>query len=195
MGFMHYDLGALGRGKVVEVVLQGNTANVYLMDNENYMKYMKALPFVALGGLMTFSPIRLQTIENTQWHLIIDLPHGTGKVKTAYRLTDTKLPNISTRPAMFRPTEVQKKAIAAAVAANLGEVKGVSDKAPDVIPAETPPPAKQPPAQVSCDTCGILTIRGKFCTECGAPMERICPTCSSVNPLTSKFCFECGCKI
>jgi hypothetical protein len=160
------------------------------------LKYSKALPFVALGGLMTFSPIRLQTIDSAQWHLVIDLPHGKGKVKTSYRISATKLPNISTRPALFKPTEAQKKAIEAYAAANMGEAKGV---------AETPPPKtadittveslKQPPVQVSCESCGILTIRGKFCTECGEPMEKACPTCSSVNPPTCKFCFECGCKL
>jgi len=32
----------------------------------------------------------------------------------------------------------------------------------------------------------------KFCGECGAKLERLCPNCGSANPLTNKFCSQCG---
>ncbi|MDR0273153.1 MAG: DUF1883 domain-containing protein [Clostridiales bacterium] len=194
MGYMHYDLGGLAKGKVIEVILQGNTANVYLMDAENFHKYSNGFPFNALGGLMTFSPIRLMTIDNGHWHLVMDLPHGKGTVKTSYRFTATKAANISTKLALFRPTEAQKKAILA--------MKGISAESP-ASPAVSIPSApaatvaaasaaSAKPEQVTCNKCGILTIRGKFCMDCGSPMENTCPGCSVINPMMCKFCPECG---
>jgi class 3 adenylate cyclase/tetratricopeptide (TPR) repeat protein len=32
----------------------------------------------------------------------------------------------------------------------------------------------------------------KFCGECGARLEAICPACGSANPPSNKFCQECG---
>ncbi|MCL1877628.1 MAG: DUF1883 domain-containing protein, partial [Defluviitaleaceae bacterium] len=85
MNFSHYDLGGLEKGKTIEVTLNGNAANVFLMDHENMAKYVKAKPFKAIGGHMTFSPIRMQTIYEAHWHLVIDLPGGYGSVKSSYR--------------------------------------------------------------------------------------------------------------
>jgi hypothetical protein len=190
MNYTHYDLGGLSKGRTVEVILQGNAANVYLMDHENMVKYAKAKPFKALGGLMTFSPIRLQTISTAHWHIVIDMPRGTGAVKTTYRVLNSQPPNISTTMTTFKPSEEQKSAVCAAAASKSSTISPPK-------PAETPvaaPPPKPPakPEQVPCPKCGILTIRGKFCTECGAPMEKVCPGCAVVNTLSCKFCHECG---
>ncbi|MCL2200309.1 MAG: DUF1883 domain-containing protein, partial [Defluviitaleaceae bacterium] len=130
MSFTHYDLGGQPKGRVVEVILQGNTANVYLMDQDNFVKYRRGMQFLALGGLMTFSPIRLQIIENGQWHVVIDLPQGKGQVKTSYQLTTTKMANISTKPVMFKPSTAILEAVAAA------------KKAAASAPAPTPAAAK-----------------------------------------------------
>jgi class 3 adenylate cyclase/tetratricopeptide (TPR) repeat protein len=35
----------------------------------------------------------------------------------------------------------------------------------------------------------------KFCGECGAKLERLCPNCNSSNPPNFKFCGECGHKL
>ncbi|MCL2386514.1 MAG: DUF1883 domain-containing protein [Defluviitaleaceae bacterium] len=197
MNYTHYDLGGLGKGRTVEVLLTGNAANVYLMDHENMVKYSRGQPFQALGGLMTFSPIRLQTIASAHWHIVVDLPKGYGTVKTSHRILNSQPPNISTRLATFKPTEAQKTAIAAPDAVLGGtlpaQAAAIQPTAPS-IPSPIPAPPK-PSEQVSCKSCGILTIRGKFCTECGAPMEKVCPSCSAVNTLTCKFCFECGFKL
>src|SRR5688500_1937651 len=32
----------------------------------------------------------------------------------------------------------------------------------------------------------------KFCGECGAKLERLCPNCGKSNPPINKFCYECG---
>jgi hypothetical protein len=191
MNYTHYDLGGLGKGRTVEVTLQGNAANVYLMDHENMAKYIKAKPFQALGGLMTFSPIRMQTIHAAHWHVVIDLPKGHGTVKTAYRMLATQSPNISTRLATFKPTEEQKKAVAAP------DAKSVLASVPAEKKSAEPPKQVAPPKieEIACPKCGILTLPGKFCTDCGAPMEKSCPGCGVINPLSCKFCFECGYKL
>jgi hypothetical protein len=190
MNYTHYDLGGLQKGRTVEVTLQGNSANVYLMDHDNMARYIKAQPFQALGGLMTFSPIRLQTIAPAHWHVVIDLPKGHGTVKTAYRMLASQAPNISTRLATFKPSEAQKSAVAAPAATST-----LGGAAPAPAAAAPAPAAPAPPAQVTCKACGILTARGKFCNDCGAPLEHRCPSCSAVNGLTVRFCSECGHKL
>ncbi|MGZ6201502.1 MAG: AAA family ATPase [Thermodesulfobacteriota bacterium] len=35
----------------------------------------------------------------------------------------------------------------------------------------------------------------KFCGECGAKLEKVCPRCNSANPPQFKFCGECGQKL
>src|SRR5687768_18391935 len=32
----------------------------------------------------------------------------------------------------------------------------------------------------------------KFCGECGARLEGVCPSCKAANPPTNKFCGQCG---
>jgi hypothetical protein len=188
MNYTHYDLGGLGKGRTVEVILQGNSANVYLMDHDNMANYVKGKPFMAIGGLMTFSPIRMQTIDEAHWHLVIDLPKGFGKVKTAYRMLSKQPPNISTRPAIFKPTEAQIRAVEADKAASLSAAKAAAKP-------EKPPEPPKPPGAVTCNRCGILTRPGKFCTDCGEPIERTCIKCGTANTLTCKFCSECGSKL
>lgn len=38
MNFTHYDLGNLDKGRMVEIILQGNAANVQLLDSSNFNK-------------------------------------------------------------------------------------------------------------------------------------------------------------
>ncbi|MCL2355749.1 MAG: DUF1883 domain-containing protein [Defluviitaleaceae bacterium] len=194
MTFSHYDLGGLEKGITIEITLNGNVANVFLIDHENMSKYIKAKPFKALGGRMTFSPIRIQTIYAAHWHLVIDLPAGTGMVKAGYRVLRGGAPNISTKPDIFRPTEAQLAAAAAAAEAAKAKVAkaAASDgakKEPEVglegVSGVT----------VTCPSCHASTVLGKFCMECGLTLQKGCPSCHTVNPLQSKFCVECGTKI
>ena len=182
MNYTHYDLGGLDKGKTIEVLLQGNAANVYLMTHENMAKYVNGKPFKAVGGLITFSPIRLQTTEEAHWHLVIDMPKGKGMVKTSYRLSK-KPPNVSTSVAAFKPTEEQKRAI-----------DGSEKFKPEVLPV-APIIISARPEMVCCQACGIMISQSKFCTECGSPMEKICPGCYIVNTLENKYCYECGYRL
>lgn len=45
MNFTHYDLGNLDKGRIVEIILQGNAANVQLMDSSNF----KSLSEISIG--------------------------------------------------------------------------------------------------------------------------------------------------
>jgi len=189
MNFTHYDLGGLGKGRTVEVLLQGNAANVYLMDHANMVNYNKGKPFQAIGGLMTFSPIRMQTPETAHWHLVIDLPKGFGKVKTSYRMLNKQPPNISTRLATFKPTEAQLRAIESSETEAF-----TSEKSADKSKKEEKAP-QLTPGKITCESCGAITKLGKFCTTCGVPMEKTCLHCATVNTLTCKFCSECGSKL
>jgi hypothetical protein len=192
MNFTHYDLGGLGKGRTVEVLLQGNAANVYLLDHENMIKYNKGLPFQAIGGLMTFSPIRMQTIDSAHWHLVVDLPKGYGTVKTSYRVLSKQPPNISTRLASFRPSEAHKKSASPPVASGI-----LSEEKPKSPEKEKPQEPQPTPDHVHCKSCSKLSLRGNFCSECGLPLatEKECPGCSTITPLTVKFCHQCGYKL
>jgi len=49
-------------------------------------------------------------------------------------------------------------------------------------------------AVVLCPHCGARSTGGKFCNECGKPLQAAgeCPKCGSENPAGAKFCSECG---
>ncbi|MHA1195798.1 MAG: SPFH domain-containing protein [Promethearchaeota archaeon] len=44
---------------------------------------------------------------------------------------------------------------------------------------------------IICPNCGQNAGTGKFCQNCGNPLERICPNCGQ-NAGTGKFCQNCG---
>jgi class 3 adenylate cyclase/tetratricopeptide (TPR) repeat protein len=46
---------------------------------------------------------------------------------------------------------------------------------------------------MKCSRCQHENPSGvKFCGECGARLESLCPSCQASNPPTNKFCNECG---
>src|SRR5215470_16815787 len=46
---------------------------------------------------------------------------------------------------------------------------------------------------MKCLRCGAENRAGaKFCNECAAPIEALCPKCGSRNKPAAKFCDECG---
>jgi hypothetical protein len=50
--------------------------------------------------------------------------------------------------------------------------------------------------QTICPQCGKPAGEGKFCNNCGAPLNLSkCPKCGAKNPAGVKFCGECGTKI
>src|SRR4051812_6173597 len=47
-----------------------------------------------------------------------------------------------------------------------------------------------------CPSCGTEeTGSGKFCTECGTALKRICSVCSAENSSTARFCGKCAVRL
>ena len=57
--------------------------------------------------------------------------------------------------------------------------------------------ATAPQSAVTCPSCGAQTTGGKFCPECGKPLQvkLTCPSCGAQPEGTPKFCPECGAKM
>jgi predicted RNA-binding Zn-ribbon protein involved in translation (DUF1610 family) len=46
-----------------------------------------------------------------------------------------------------------------------------------------------------CPQCGKPAGEGKFCNNCGAPLNLLeCPKCGAKSPVGTRFCGECGTK-
>lgn len=86
MDFMHYDLGSLQQGRIVEVALRGNVANVRLIDSEGFLSYKNGAAYQFVGGAATRSPVYLQVPYMGHWHLAIDMQGLSGSVTSAVRL-------------------------------------------------------------------------------------------------------------
>lgn len=63
MNFTHYDLGNLEKGRIVEIILQGNAANVQLLDSSNFNNYKNGRRYRYIGGLA--KKIDCSTSNNT----------------------------------------------------------------------------------------------------------------------------------
>ncbi len=59
MNFQEYDLEQLHGNEVMEVTLQGNAANVKLMDSSNFQSYRSGRRHTYYGGHITQSPCRI----------------------------------------------------------------------------------------------------------------------------------------
>ena len=179
MNFTHFDLGNLNKGRIVEVHLTGNAANVYLVDSANLAKYKRSMEFQAVGGHMRSTPIRVQTSHTAHWHVIVDLPAGTGQVKSSYRvLNSTSVTVTSDKLLTFKASMAQKRAVSAIGA--------------PARPAAAPASAPGAKGSIVCKMCGKEVGNGKFCPDCGTPLAKNCPQCGAAAQTTSKFCVECG---
>ncbi|MDI6756388.1 MAG: zinc ribbon domain-containing protein [Endomicrobiia bacterium] len=50
--------------------------------------------------------------------------------------------------------------------------------------------------QTLCSQCGKPAGEGKFCNNCGGPLDLIkCPKCGAKNFVGTRFCGECGTKL
>ena len=49
--------------------------------------------------------------------------------------------------------------------------------------------------EMICPVCWKKTPKGRFCSECGAPLIRRCPNCGAEVPDVAKFCLECGTRM
>lgn len=87
----HYDLGFLApiaETIIVEVELN-YSANIYLLEDENYEKYLDCDDYTYYGGLATVSPYRIKIPHSGFWHLAIDNGDDdmTGIITSVYTRT------------------------------------------------------------------------------------------------------------
>ena len=80
--FRHYELGHLKRGSVVVVTLQGNAANVQLLDSSGFNNYRAGRRYSYTGGLAKSSPVRLPVPRDGRWHVTVDLIGLGGSVRS-----------------------------------------------------------------------------------------------------------------
>lgn len=104
MNFQQYDLGNLDRGRVVEITLSGSAANVQLLDSSNFSNYKNGRKYRYVGGLVTRSPIRLQTTHSGHWYVAIDLRGLKGTVRSSVRVLPTALPRVEQKPLSSMPS-------------------------------------------------------------------------------------------
>ena len=76
MNFLKFDIGVLGIGRVVEVTLSGDAANVRLLDEENMYAYSRGRSFDFIGGKATKSPVILKTPSYAHWYVVVDMAGG-----------------------------------------------------------------------------------------------------------------------
>jgi hypothetical protein len=76
MNFQKYDLGQLHGGEIVQVTLQGNAANVKLMDSSNFSNYKSGRRHSYYGGYVTRSPHKIPVPRSGHWYITIDLGGG-----------------------------------------------------------------------------------------------------------------------
>ena len=92
MKYTVYDLGQCRRGERIQVSLQGNAANVRLMDSSNYSSYRSGRRHRYYGGLVKRSPIVLIVPSSGHWYITIDLAGLAGSVRTSIRKLPQPLP-------------------------------------------------------------------------------------------------------
>lgn len=109
LNFTHYDLGNLDKGRIVEIILQGNAANVQLLDSSNFNNYKNGKQYRYIGGLAKQSPVRLQTTHSGHWHIAIDLRGLRGNVRSSVRVLPTALPTINQQPLSSVPSLIHNR--------------------------------------------------------------------------------------
>lgn len=108
MKYTVYDLGQCRRGERIQVSLQGNAANVRLMDSSNYSSYRSGRRHRYYGGLVKRSPIVLTVPSSGHWYITIDLAGLAGSVRSSIRRLPAPLPvydepSLSSVPTLLRP--------------------------------------------------------------------------------------------
>lgn len=90
--FLHTDLGFLQGGRIVEVSLDGNAANVRLLDSMNFNAYQSGRGHQYVGGLPHRSPFRLQVPHAGHWHVAVDFQGLRGQTNVGVRVLPEALP-------------------------------------------------------------------------------------------------------
>ena len=98
MKFYHHKLDHLSRGDRVEITLQGNAANVRLMNNSNFQAYKNGRKHKYYGGLVNRSPFFLTVPSSGQWNITVDMLGLRGQVRSSVRVLPNPLPEARESP-------------------------------------------------------------------------------------------------
>jgi hypothetical protein len=109
MQFVHHDLGQRDSGDIVEITLQGNAANVRLMDSSNFQSYKNGRNYRCYGGLAKQSHVRLQIPNSGHWHIAVDLQGMRGNVKSSARILPRPMPVLRETPLSSVPSLVRRE--------------------------------------------------------------------------------------
>jgi hypothetical protein len=115
---LHYDLGQVEAGRVVEVIL-GGAANVRIMDHTSYQEYRAGRRHMFVGGFMTASPYRAAIPERGHWHVVLDLGGRSGHIRSTVRV----LPGTLTLDEDSPPARTSALAAAPSLALGRGEAR------------------------------------------------------------------------
>ncbi|WP_310556802.1 DUF1883 domain-containing protein [Flavobacterium sp.] len=86
MKFQHYELNNLQGGEIIEVTLSGNSANVKLLNYNNFQYYKTGKKHEYYGGHITRSPFRITVPNSGHWFVTIDLGGYKGNVSSSVRI-------------------------------------------------------------------------------------------------------------
>jgi hypothetical protein len=111
MQFQQWDLGQLNGGEIVEVTLNGNAANVKLMNSSNFQSYKSGRRHTYYGGYVTRSPYKVGVPSSGRWYVTIDLGGYSGRISAAVRVLPGRLPqarqaSLSTVPSLVQDREI-----------------------------------------------------------------------------------------
>ena len=81
MSHLHWEVD-LNANNIVIVTL-ASQANVKVMDNDNYNKYMTGQRHTFYGGGAKVSPVRVKPPHSGHWHVVVDLGGYSGRIEAS----------------------------------------------------------------------------------------------------------------
>jgi hypothetical protein len=80
-----HDVGNRSAGDVVEVTVQGSSANIKLIDEANYGKYRSEMELDFQGDQAGKLPVYLIVPQPGHWYVTVDLGRYLGNVRSGIR--------------------------------------------------------------------------------------------------------------
>lgn len=94
MKFIQTDLGNRRGGEIVQVTLQGNAANVLLLDSSNFQAFKAGRKHRYYGGLAKRSPVNLAIPRSGHWYVVVHMAGLKGNVRSSVQVLPGALPPI-----------------------------------------------------------------------------------------------------
>jgi hypothetical protein len=90
MEFLYHEVSAR-HGDLIQVTLQGNEANVLVMDYQNFRSYQSGGRYSYVGGHYQRSPAVIAAPGTGTWYVVIDLGGRVGRVQAGVRVISTAM--------------------------------------------------------------------------------------------------------